>query len=479
MTAPFRNESELMDLLCAFWDDRLDDASRKRLEELLARHSSPAIELLTSFTRLHLDLEWLISSSAAQEKAMDTLQNVALGNDNERPWLRRTVYGIASLAACILLTLFGLWYFRPPGIPHLTRLPQPVGQVVRLESAVWAGAPGLKTGEAVREGQTIDLQRGLAQISMGYGADLMLEGPCRATLLSMERVVLEQGKIEVRAAKWAIGFKVETEDVLATDLGTWFSMQSGGDKPAEIRVLEGAVLAEPLRAKKSRNAGRRVAADEAIHMMRDGNFQPIKFQREASAERLSNFSPLRPIQIWNTGIGLDEGNEDPHWRVTTGDDRIKPYPQPAVVGVPHHSYGINEPERSQWISVRRGTTKGVPARSRYTFETTFDLTGFDLNSIWVSGQVIADDGVDEISLNGKRLGIESWTDWTYGINYVRFRPIEIRSGFVPGVNRLALVVKNETYIEPTDRGFETPDTRNPMALRVEWQAFGRPLSRQK
>jgi hypothetical protein len=59
---------------------------------------------------------------------------------------------------------------------------------------------------------------------------------------------------------------------------------------------------------------------------------------------------------------------------------------------------------------------------------------------------------------------------------VRFRPIEIRSGFVPGVNRLAFVVKNETFIVPTKKGFDTPNTPNPMALRVEWQAFGRSRS---
>jgi hypothetical protein len=161
--------------------------------------------------------------------------------------------------------------------------------------------------------------------------------------------------------------------------------------------------------------------------------------------------------------------------VTTGDDEVGPYPQPAVVSVPHVSYGINEPERSQWISVDRGTTRGVPARSRYTFETTFDLTGFDLGSVLVFGQILADDGVDEVWLNGKRLNIEPWTDWTYGINYVNFHPIEIRSGFVHGVNRLAFVVKNESFIVPTEQGFDVPDTPNPMALRAEWQAFGRPI----
>ena len=150
--------------------------------------------------------------------------------------------------------------------------------------------------------------------------------------------------------------------------------------------------------------------------------------------------------------------------MTAGDEQHGPYPQTAVVNMPHASHGINEPERSQWISVYRGTTKGVPARSRYTFETTFDLTGFDPGSVWVSGLILADDGVDEVRLNGKRIDIKPWTDWYYGANYVKFHSIEIRSGFVRGSNRLTFVVKNETFIEPSKHGFDLPDTPNPMAF---------------
>jgi hypothetical protein len=474
MTRLSRNASELMDLLSAVWDDHADAAARQRLEQRLSSHDFPATELLTSFTRLHLDLEWLISSSAAHEKAIEVLRKTVLAEESENRRTRWAVMGLVGLAAGILLTVFGIWYFSKPGIPQLTRVPQPVGRVVRLEDASWANADGLQSGDAVQEGQTIDLRRGFAQISMGFGADLLLEGPCRTKLLSIDRVALEQGKLDVRAAKWAVGFKVETDDLVATDLGTWFSMQSGGDQPAEIHVLEGSVLAEPLHEKKATDNVRRLKADEAVHVTREGAFQAIQFRRDEAAEKLSHFQPLRPIQLWNTGIGLREGDKDPHWIVTAGKDEVGPYPQPAIVSVPHASYGINEPERSQWISVEGGTTRGVPARSRYTFETTFDLTGFDLRSIWVSGLVLADDGVDEVWLNGKRLNIRPWKDWSYGINYVKFHPIGIRSGFAPGVNRLAFVVKNETYIEPSKRGFELPDTPNQMALRVEWLAFGRP-----
>jgi hypothetical protein len=474
MTAPFRDNSELMELLSAVWDSRLDKPTRARIEELLSREPRAGLELLISYSRLHLDLEWLVSSKAAQKKALESIRKIHAAQETSVPRYRDwRLGGLAGLAATIVISVLYVWYSTPAGIDGLVRSPQPVGKVVRLENASWMGGGRLQPGDALMEGQTVDLQRGFAQLSMGYGADVLLEGPCRARIVSDDRVALQQGKLGVRAAKWAVGFKVETEDLVATDLGTWFSVQSGAGKPPEIHVLEGAVVARPRNAFSENEAERRLRANQAMHMTRDGAFQAIRFRREAAADGLTQFQPLRPIQIWNTGIGLRAGDEDPHWTVTAGDEQTGPYPEPAIVGRPHFSWGINEPERSQWISVLRGTSKGVPARSRYTFETTFDLTGFDLGSVWIAGLILADDGVDEVRLNGKRLDIKAWTDWNYGASYVKFRPIEIRGGFVPGVNRVTFVVKNETFIIHSKKGFDFPDSPNPLALRAEWQAFGR------
>jgi hypothetical protein len=472
MTEPSRKNLELMDLLNAVWDSGMNEPIRGRIEELVSRDSQTALELLISYSRLHLDLKWVISSDAAHEKALRSLRIVTPNVRSVRWWRHWRSAGLIGITAASVIMVLSNWFKGPPGLEGLIRTPQPVGRVVRLENADWTGGAGPQSNDALTEGQTVDIRSGIAQLSMGFGADVLLQGPCRARILASDRVALERGKLGVRAAKWAIGFKVETEDLVATDLGTWFSVQSGGGTPAEIHVLEGTVLADSVNVNETT---RRLGAAEAVGMTREGTIQPIKFRREATAEQLTEFAPLRPIKIWNTGIGLREGDQDPHWTVIAGDEREGPYPRPAVVGVPHVSYGINEAERSQWISVDRGTTEGVPARSKYTFETTFDLTGFDLNSVWASGLVLADDGVDEVWLNGKQLNIPRWSDWTYGINYVKFRPVEIRSGFVPGVNRLAFVVKNESFIIPSDQGFDVPDTPNPMALRAEWQAFGRPL----
>ena len=93
-----RNESELLNLLSAVWDDHLDAASRARIEDLLSQNDFAAVELLTSATRLHLDLEWLVSSKAAQEKA---LGRCARSRRRNRPRGCSTFTGVSPVWAVL------------------------------------------------------------------------------------------------------------------------------------------------------------------------------------------------------------------------------------------------------------------------------------------------------------------------------------------------------------------------------------------
>ena len=231
--------------------------------------------------------------------------------------------GLAGVAAGILSWRIGAWYLRAAwSVDRLVRQHhRPVGEVVRLEMPSVDKRNRTSNGRRSAGRANGRHPEGSRRLSMGFGADVLLEGPCRAHIASSNRVALERGTLAVRAAKWAVGFKVETEDLVATDLGTWFSVQSSGGGPAEIHVLEGLVLAKPNNVNISGDDTRRVKADEAVHVTRDGTFQAIAFRRDVAAEKkLTQFQPLRPIQVWNTGIGLREGDKDPHWMVTTGDD---------------------------------------------------------------------------------------------------------------------------------------------------------------
>jgi len=111
---------------------------------------------------------------------------------------------------------------------------------------------------------------------------------------------------------------------------------------------------------------------------------------------------------------------------------------------------------------------GVPPSTEFTFETTFDLTGYDISTVTVAAQVIADNGVRTVRINGHSIPLESWNLNERDQYFNRFVVVEVRENLVPGINRVEFDVWNGV-----DR--YAPDGPNPVALRVEWQAFGRPV----
>ena len=110
----------------------------------------------------------------------------------------------------------------------------------------------------------------------------------------------------------------------------------------------------------------------------------------------------------------------------------------------------------------------MSAEPQFTFETTFDLTGYDMSTVTVAAQVIADNGVRAVRINGQPVPIQAWELNEMQQYFNKFCVVEIKDGFVPGVNNVEFDVWNGV-----DR--YTPDGPNPMSLRVEWQAYGRPI----
>jgi hypothetical protein len=478
-----KRDWELMELLGAAWDDCLDESSRNRLEQLLSVDGGAGVRLLTEFTRMHVDLEWLISSQAAHQKAMGA---IARAKTRQAPSQVRRLpsKGVMGLAAAALLVLVAAWQLTTwrgnsrDGLlrgdsqaARNLRPPMPVGRIVGQDGVRWEDGRQLQHGQTLVEGQVIDLAVGTARISMDAGAELVLKSPCRATLISGDMVTLQNGLIAVKVAEWGVGFKVSTNDLLVTDFGTRFMVQADAQAGSEVHVLEGRVIASALKQPVSQ---RRVGAGQAVRANADGTLGAALFRRETFVDVLDSAKPLRPIKIANTGVGVQVGDSDQHWRITAGDPQLGPYPQRAQICLARSNYGANDPGRSQWISVTEGTTRGVPVRTKYVFETTFDLSGFDPNTVRLTGLVLADNGVEEIRLNGKQLPIAPWLDWTPEVTFYAFHTIEITGGFVPGKNKLSFVVMNETDLPSPEEDAAPPEAPNPMALRVEWQGSGRP-----
>ena len=116
------------------------------------------------------------------------------------------------------------------------------------------------------------------------------------------------------------------------------------------------------------------------------------------------------------------------------------------------TYGVSTASFGAWATAG-GSSWVVPVTAdypvayadpgTYTYETTFTLTGADLNSVSISGLLAADDSV-AVYLNNM-LVYE-----TGDVAYATLSNFAISSGFVEGVNVMDFVVVNDgPYVTPT------------------------------
>lgn len=150
--------------------------------------------------------------------------------------------------------------------------------------------------------------------------------------------------------------------------------------------------------------------------------------------------------LFSTGIGSDgtllgpSGEVDPHYELVESADADFPGPEAVSLNpgfpVPPWLAEGEESEfpESRWIAPRApqnlGSSPGI-----YRYRTTFDLSGYDLETVTITGRWATDNGGLEILLNGEDLfissnGFESWAEF------------EITEGFVDGENSLEFAVEN-------------------------------------
>jgi ferric-dicitrate binding protein FerR (iron transport regulator) len=488
-----KDEDELFELLSRGWDQRFDFDDLKKLEAFVRKHGEPARQLLIQFTSLHAELGSLIASSRAYEYAIAAINSqsndLADGDDAVRPAVTQATsetrrrrlltnrWAKWFVAAVLLLSVGAhFWLISSPkdSSPNtpvrqasLVRPPQPVATVTSVTNATWSSGDVHKIGDTLNERQQLELLTGIAQISMACGADVVLQAPCTVVLATDHLVVLKNGKLTAQAAKWATGFVVETNGLRITDLGTRFAVSADSSGVSEAHVLSGSVLAEAMNSQRPKRSSMLLTSGQAIRVsVPQSTIDLIAAQREEFIDNLKVFRPLRPIEIWNTGAGQAIGKTDPRWQITSGYADYGPYPKPAIITPGDPSYLDNMPDASQWISLDDKVQPGIRPETLHTFETTFDLTGYDLETVHIVGLFLVDDAINELRINGHPVAYERWvTTWNV-YDFKSFHPITIVDGFVPGKN----VISIDVYNSPSHP--DHPMHPNPMGLRVEWQAFG-------
>jgi len=139
--------------------------------------------------------------------------------------------------------------------------------------------------------------------------------------------------------------------------------------------------------------------------------------------------------LFNTGVDgtgavLTNGSPDPHYSLTG--------PLSGAIVTARFVDGGNQwiipPAGSAWIAPRPSTQTSPVGR--YVYTLTFDLTGFDLATVVLTG-ALASDNQTQIFLNGTNTGFSNLIN-----QYQVLNPFTNSYGFVPGINTLEFSVSN-------------------------------------
>lgn len=523
------SDNHLEQLIAAWLDGRLDADESKALQQELIE-SEAARAKFRKYTHLDVALHELADTSNMQRPA-ELIANVAqqtpshphntsttgqVGGKGKQPYSTlpparqsdkrpsafsrlTSWYTAVAVGMLIAASVFGFWSSKSgdrrsgpiaqsssadgsiaieaEGSSSLRKPPAPVATLASAEHAFWEKSQ-LKIGQALHEGDSISLREGKARISVGFGAEIVTAAPCSLTFLASDRVQLHQGNVAVDVAPWAKGFTVVTEEMDIVDLGTTFTVSATPGMKSETTVLKGVVRVHPSKVQKEQRRGLLVTEGQQVSVDEKGYLKNVAELETLPLLDSFDFGmtgPYRPVKLNNTGLGLTVGDEDLHWRVVTGPEGSFSGSQYATVCVPHERYLPNYPDTSQWISIADWET--AKANSIYTFRTEFDLEGYDLNTMQLFGRFLADNGIAAVRVNGEPVQVQSWVDNVelQPFGDPQFRFVNVTEGLVKGRNVIEVDVRNGMQRKWYKESRETilSAIPNPMALRVEWYAFGR------
>jgi hypothetical protein len=158
--------------------------------------------------------------------------------------------------------------------------------------------------------------------------------------------------------------------------------------------------------------------------------------------------------IFSTGVNDDltlapDSSTDLHWIIGSSVDPVRTGPDAIVVDSANSPVPpwISVGPKSKWIAPQSNQNTGN-AQGNYTYQTFFDLTGVDLCTFRLAGQLAVDNSVVDILVNGVSQGVN-------GGAFASWLPFNLTTGFVSGLNSVDFIVNN------------APATPNATGLRVD------------
>ena len=176
-----------------------------------------------------------------------------------------------------------------------------VAQVIRLEGE----DHGHHQNQFLKKGEEFTIEQGLVEMAFrDTGVHLVGTGPLKMTLISNDRVFLNEGEIKLVVPPQGIGFVVDTLERKFVDLGTSFVVQAN-DEGSQVLVLEGEIAVGARNDKPSQLMGKGAMAN----FDRDGKMD-LRSEKHSGVPELSVPPMVQTASSLNGKIfGIAKGSE--------------------------------------------------------------------------------------------------------------------------------------------------------------------------
>lgn len=238
-----------------------------------------------SYVDLHAELAWQLRSGLPES---DILPMCPPARPAPPVRARGARFWMLGVAAAILVAVFtGLQLAPRPQLPSLVAVTSAVATLTRIEGILRfdASESQLSVG-APLTARRLFLDQGLAEITFGDGAVLVLEGPAQLELKSASRGFLHAGRAVTQVPPKAVGFVLETARANVLDLGTEFGVSVDGAGDTMVQVFDGVVVTD-FKDGKAQGEGRRLTAGQAVGIAAPAGSSPrdLPFARERFIRR--------------------------------------------------------------------------------------------------------------------------------------------------------------------------------------------------
>lgn len=225
------NQRELEHHLQELFDGRLEGQAFDYLQQTL-RTDPAAREAYREYLHLHHALEF-------RTKGVNLLNVVPMDRVVERR--QRRAIRIAGLAAAAVLMIGALvmtLIATHTPQPTLVVNTAPGGDITISHAHTGEDAP---EGLVLEPGSRLKVITGMVELKFSSGVRGIVRGPADLTLQREDLLELTNGTVWFAVPKKAIGFTVNTPDLVLTDLGTEFGIMSEPNFLDEVHVFDGKV----------------------------------------------------------------------------------------------------------------------------------------------------------------------------------------------------------------------------------------------